>query len=117
LRRSQELLRESNERLNTVINQASVGISQTDTEGRLLLANDRYCEIVGRRRDELLGLSIHEVTHPDDARTNAAVFARLLQSGEPAFIEKRYLRPDGSSIWVNNHIALTYDHQGSTQYV
>src|SRR5690606_4438360 len=56
LRRSQELLRESNERLNTVINQASVGISQTDTEGRLLLANDRYCEIVGRSRDELLDL-------------------------------------------------------------
>ncbi len=117
LRRSQELLRESNERLNTVINQASVGISQTDTEGRLLLANDRYCEIVGRRREEVLGLSIHELTHPDDARANAAVFARLLQSGEPAFIEKRYLRPDGSTIWVNNHIALTYDAQGAPQYV
>src|SRR5690606_31186666 len=73
LRRSKELLRESNERLNTVINQASVGISQTDTEGRLLLANDRYCEIVGRSREEVLGVSIHDLTHPDDARANAAV--------------------------------------------
>lgn len=117
LLQSQEQLRQSNEYLDSIISQASVGIAQTDTEGRLVLVNDRYCEILGRARSELLGLRLADVTHPDDQASQTEALAGVLETGQPLFIEKRGIKPDGSSVWMNNHLSLSCDRDGKAQYV
>jgi diguanylate cyclase (GGDEF)-like protein/PAS domain S-box-containing protein len=114
---SQEQLRQSNEYLNSIVSQASVGIAQTDTEGRFVLVNDRYCEILGRSRSDLLGRKVKDLTHPDDQLFHAEAFARVLETGNPLFVEKRGVRPDGSHVWVNNHLSLSYDKDGKPQYI
>ncbi|WP_172962261.1 EAL domain-containing protein [Hydrocarboniclastica marina] len=114
---SQEQLRQSNEYLNTIISQASVGIAQTDIEGRFMLVNDRYCEILGRSRADLLGRKVKDLTHPEDQLLHAEAFDRVVRSGEALFIEKRGLRPDGSHVWVNNHLSLSRDADGNPQHV
>ena len=95
----------SEQRLKSVFTQAMVGICETDFTGRFLRANDFYCSMVGRTREELLQLRMQEITHPDDLGPNLEKFLRLKKTGEGFEIEKRYLRPDGSVIWVHNNVS------------
>jgi PAS domain S-box-containing protein len=115
-KRTEDELYDSRERLNTIVTQATVGIAQTDIHGVFLLVNDRFCEITGHPRATLLGHAMREFTHPDDLPGNLAAVDTMMATGEPFVIEKRYLRADGSPVWVNNHISLTRDAQGAPQY-
>jgi PAS domain S-box-containing protein len=113
----EEQLRDTNERLSALFNQTAVGIGQTDLDGTIVLANDRFCEILGRGREDVLGRHVIDLTHPDDRARSAQMFATLLESAAPFFIEKRYLRPDGSSVWVSNYVSLAKPVQGAPRYV
>lgn len=80
--------------------QSGAGLAETDSTGRFVSVNDRYCEIVGRSREELLGLRLLDITHPDDQQRNLPLFARLAAKAGPVLIEERYVRADGSIVWV-----------------
>jgi PAS domain S-box-containing protein len=84
--------------------QAATGMAETDAHGRFVDVNARYREITGRSREALLGLSMQDITHPDDLPGNVRLFAAALASGQAFEIEKRYLRPDGTDVWVLNSI-------------
>ncbi|WP_162306240.1 PAS domain-containing protein, partial [Teichococcus vastitatis] len=116
-RRAEEALWEHRERLSNLIGQAAVGIAQTDLQGRFLLVNDCYCSIVGQDRDALLSKRMQDITHPKDEPANAVLFARLAKTGEPFSLEKRYVRPDGTVVWVNNYVSATRDSAGRPQYM
>jgi PAS domain S-box-containing protein len=89
------------------------GIAQMDLKGRFLLVNDRYCEIVGRSREELMDLHMQDITHPEDLPDHTAQFAALAGGRGPNFVvEKRYVRPDGSHVWVQNQISAIHSPQG-----
>ncbi len=105
-RRTEQALRESEAHLQSLFGQTAAGISEADMDGRFLRVNDRYCQIVGRSREELLTLHMHDITHPDDLPANVPLFRQATASGEPFEIEKRYLRPDGSIVWVSNTVNL-----------
>jgi PAS domain S-box-containing protein len=105
-RRTEQALRESEAHLQSLFGQTAAGISEADMDGRFLRVNDRYCQIVGRSREELLTLHMHDITHPDDLPANVPLFRQAIASGEPFEIEKRYLRPDGSIVWVSNTVNL-----------
>jgi PAS domain S-box-containing protein len=110
-------LRESEARLNAVVKQASTGIAQTNLDGRFTDVNDRYCEIVGRSRSELLTMRMQDITHPDDLSANLPSFHRLATEGKAFEIEKRYVRPDGSSVWVRNSVYGLRGAQGSVESI
>lgn len=115
--RTQENLRESEAKYSAVFQQASVGIALSDRDGGFFEVNDRYCEIVGRSREELLGLGMEDVTHPDDAPRSLSLLMRLREAGESFFVEKRYLRPDGTVRWVLNAVSPVRDAGGALSYV
>src|SRR5579859_7384792 len=71
-------LRESEERLHIMFEQANVGIAFADFHGQLQQMNQRYCEIVGHTHDELVGQNIDMITHPDDRAVNWAYLDALL---------------------------------------
>ncbi|HLK61027.1 MAG TPA: PAS domain-containing protein, partial [Chthonomonadaceae bacterium] len=52
----EEALRESEERFRALVQQAVVGVAQTDLTGHFVLVNDHYCQMVGRSREALLTL-------------------------------------------------------------
>jgi PAS domain S-box-containing protein len=111
--RSQLALRESEAHLTAVFAQAAAGLVECDLSGRFLRVNDRFCEIAGRTRDELLGsLRMQDITHPDDLPANLREFRRVPETGEAFEVEKRYLRPDGRTVWVRNAVSPVYDDAG-----
>jgi len=103
---AEEALKEREGQLSAFIDQATAGFAQVDLEGRFTLVNDRFCEIAGRSRQELLKLKMQEITHPDDLPANIVKFERAVADGTPFAHEKRYVRPDGSIVWVNNSVSV-----------
>ncbi len=101
---TEHALRTSEAHLSALLSQTAAGICEKDLNGRIFNVNERYCEILGRLRDDLIGRSMHELTHPDDLRRNIETFEKAISSGASYQIEKRYLRPDGSAVWVNNTV-------------
>jgi len=93
------------------------GIAQVDTTGRYLVVDERYCELLGRRREELLAGRLQDFTHPDDLPASLDALIRSIDSGSTAVIEQRCLRADGSSVWIANSVSVGRDPQGRPIYV
>lgn len=110
--RSEQALRESEERFRDVISQSSTGIAQCELDGRFVLVNGRFCEIVGYSEAELLGMRMHDITYPDDLLENTRLFETMMATGESFEIEKRYIRKDGSLVWVANSVSGLRDSSG-----
>jgi two-component system CheB/CheR fusion protein len=102
----------SEQRYAAIVKQATVGVAELDLGARFILANDTYCKLVGRSAAELQTLRIQDITHPEDWAANADRVNRLLAAGEAFDIEKRYIRPDGTAIWVQCSVSALKDEQG-----
>lgn len=73
--------RDRDGRFRAGVEQAPLGIAFVDRDGGWLHVNDRFGEIVGYTREQLRRVGFHEITHPDDARREAALMRRL-RAGE-----------------------------------
>ena len=93
--------------LVAVFEQAAVGVAQTNlATGRFMRVNQRYCDIAGYTRDEMMRLSFPEITHPDDAGLDWENLSQLRQGFLREFQrEKRYVRKDGTVVWVSLAVA------------
>ncbi|MES3025615.1 MAG: EAL domain-containing protein [Pseudomonadota bacterium] len=97
-------LHDSERQLSAIFDQAQVGLSLITIEGRFFRVNGELCRMLGRAREELLGLGIDDVTYPDDLPKTMKAVGRLLETGEPVSIDKRYQRPDGAIVYANSSI-------------
>ncbi|MBD2115229.1 MULTISPECIES: PAS domain S-box protein [Cyanophyceae] len=116
-KQTEERLRESEGRYQAIVNQAVTGVACVDLEGRLTLVNQKYCDITGYSDDELYQRRMQDITHPEDLPRNVELFRRMLTEGTPFEIEKRYIRKDGSIVWVNNSVYAVCDRGGQPQSV
>ena len=98
--------RESLALLSAIVNQATAGIAQVDRDGRFVLVNRRYGELVGRGSGELIGRPFGEVLHPDDRGHALAVLRDLTMEAPERVTETRYRAPDGSTRWVDASLSL-----------
>ena len=100
-KRAADALAESEQRLAATYEHAAIAISEVDQHGRLLRVNETTCAITGYAREELLGRSIFDVTHPDDRDPDVELFRRhATAAGNRYAVEKRLIRKDGRVIWV-----------------
>ncbi len=116
-RRIEDVLRESEERFRATFEHAAIGAAQVGIDGRWLRVNRRLGEIVGYEPEELLQTTFQEITHPDDLEGDLAQVRRLLADELRTYtMEKRYLRRDGSIVWVNLTVSLVRDASGEPAY-
>ncbi|HEX6542643.1 MAG TPA: PAS domain S-box protein [Ktedonobacterales bacterium] len=95
------------------------GIYHADFSGQFLYVNPALCHLTGYSREELLGLSFQDITHPDDLTEHLGQFHRLLTGEISAYhhLEQRYRRKDGSLVWVRVNMALRSDIPGAPRAV
>ena len=111
-------LREAHERFRSAFVNAPIGMAMADLEGRIIRANPAMGDIVGRRPEDLVGVSVHDLTHPDDRETSRAEMQRLASSGATGYqIEKRYIHYDGHEIWVSVSVSCVQDDQQRPLYL
>ncbi len=117
LRRSVGALRASEDRFRSIFENAPVGVADVALDGRWLRVNPRYREILGYSEEELRGMTADELTHPDDVAADRERSRRLRAGEIDAYgIEKRYVRKDGTSGWVNLTASLVRDAAGRPSY-
>ena len=110
-------LRESEERFRGTFENASIGIANVDFQGRWLRINQRLCDIVGHAREELLQKTFQEITYPADLPVSLENFTPLTRGELPGFsMHKRYVRKDGSPVWVELFESLQRDAAGKPAY-
>ena len=106
-RQAQKVSLSGEERFREAFDKAPVGIAWTESEtGRFLEVNPRFAEIAGRTVEQMAGIDWMSITHPDDLPENLPGMAALIAGETSHFtMDKRYLRPDGSAVWVNISVA------------
>ncbi len=100
-------------RFRATFEQAAVGIAHVAPDGTFLRINQKFCDIVGYSRDEMLARTFQEITHPEDLNSDLASIQLLLDGETNSYsLEKRYLRKDSGIVWVNLTVALVRNEDG-----
>ncbi len=105
-RRSEEALRESEERFRSIFQTAAVGMSLLSPDGYFLQVNPALCRYWGYSEGELLKLHVLDVTHPDDRDSTRSNYDQITAGQRQSLhYEKRYLRKDGHVVWGHASVA------------
>jgi PAS domain S-box-containing protein len=116
-KQAEAALRESEERFRRTFELAGSGVAHIGMDRRFIRVNRRLCEILGYPEGELLRLTGRQISHPDDLDVINSQRPRLY-AGEidSVRVEKRYLRKDGSIVWVSITMVVERDVGGKPQY-
>ena len=96
---------------------AGVGIAHLTPDIRWLRVNRTFADIVGYSPEELLGMSVQDLTHPDDLEMSAAAIARVRTGKLDGYqLEKRYVRKDGTLVWVHITGTVVRRSDGAVDY-
>ena len=101
------------ERYRAIFNNAAVGIGLVSVEGRFLEANSTLQNMLGYTEEELKGLSIIDITFPEDIQIYMEKLDALTKGvGSSSKLETRHLRKDGSLLWVDISISAIRGSDG-----
>ncbi len=112
---AEQALRESEQRLRAIFEQAAVGVLLIDVaSGGILDANKRACEIARLPRRQLLRADMRHLCHPDDHKEYLRQIAKLARDEVRSFaIEKRLRHGKGAPTWINLTVSPLW-HPGQT---
>jgi diguanylate cyclase (GGDEF)-like protein/PAS domain S-box-containing protein len=100
-----------------VFETAATGMALATPEGRFLRVNQALCRIAARGEDELLATTLPEITHPDDRLLDERELVRIRSGDTASQAERRWLRPDGSIVWVEVQAAPVGEEREGPAYL
>ncbi|WP_019501237.1 PAS domain S-box protein [Pseudanabaena sp. PCC 6802] len=113
----EQALQQSETNFRAIFEKAAVGFSYSDLEGKIFLVNQKYADTLGYTTAELTSMRLQDITYPPDRNNDDSYFRQLLAGKIANYsIEKRFLRRDGSHIWVNLTMAPIQIDSSGTQY-
>ncbi|MBZ4418475.1 PAS domain S-box protein [Myxococcus sp. RHSTA-1-4] len=92
-------VRQSEEQLRAIFEEASDGIALADADGRYVVANAKACEMLGRTCEELLSMTIADLVVPEELARLSETTASML-AGQTHVGEWRIRRGDGTEAIV-----------------
>jgi sigma-B regulation protein RsbU (phosphoserine phosphatase) len=109
--------RESEARLQVLFERAGIGIGVLDKGGGITETNLAFRQMLGYTGDELSGTSLFGLTHPDDLEASLQGFRDLAEGKYRHYkLEKRFIRKDGSVLWVRKITLGVYGFRGELQF-
>ena len=110
-------LKESEQRFRRTFELAGSGMAHIGMDRRFTRVNRRLCEILGYSEEELLQLTGRQISHPEDLDIINEQRPRLYKGEiDRIELEKRYLRKDGSVVWVHFTMTVERDAKGAPLY-
>jgi PAS domain S-box-containing protein len=106
-KRLEEKSQQSLNRFKTIFEEAPLGVALIDSlTGHIYEVNEKFANIAGRTRQEMIKIDWMQITHPDDVQEDLDNMARLNAGEINGFqMEKRYIKPDGTISWINMTIS------------
>jgi PAS domain S-box-containing protein len=116
-RRAEAELRRSEGLFRGIFESAGAGVSLTDASGLFVACNPAFAAMLGRPHADVLRLTPAAVTHPDDLPAQVALMDEVRAGRRDRFsYPKRYLRPDGQTVWVELSFAAVRSPDGAYEY-
>jgi diguanylate cyclase (GGDEF)-like protein/PAS domain S-box-containing protein len=107
LRSSHRALAQSESRFAQVFEHAAIGMALVASDGSFMQVNEALCAITGYAADELQQLTFQDITHADDLKSDLALLGQLGRGEIDRYqMEKRYIRKDGATVWINLTVAV-----------
>lgn len=104
-KRTEESLRNSEDRFRTAFDDAPYGMCMTAPDGHFMHANTALCAMLGYSAAELQTGAWQQLTHPHDIERSRQAVIELSRADRSSIeLEKRYLRKDGSIMWGRTRI-------------
>ena len=109
--RAELLLRESEQRYQTLAQISPVGIFRTDANGSTTYVNPKWCEISGLSADQGLGYGWLNAVHPDDKEKISAGWRESVKFHKGSITDYRFLHPDGTVAWIMGQAVAELDSE------
>ncbi len=112
-----EALQESEALFRTVFEFAPLCMAIASPDGKLTHTNHAFQELLGYTAEELLKLSLLDLTHPDDKEQSWKEFQQLMTGEKTHFNQqKHYFGKDNSLLWCNVSVSVVCDANNLPQY-
>ncbi|OHV07508.1 sensor domain-containing diguanylate cyclase [Kushneria phosphatilytica] len=115
---AQSLLFEREEMFEKGFRHAIVAKAIARPDGLIIDVNDAFCRLFGYPRDQLLGLTPADLTHPEDQHLTDQQYRELFSGTRDYFVaEKRYVTRQGTTIETQISVALVRNEEGAPGYI
>ncbi len=106
-REARDALARSEAQFRLAMENAPTGMALVDAQWRLQEVNAAMSRLLGGAPQALVGRDLSALSHPEDRAAERAQVQRLLAGeGDRFTVEKRYLRPDGQTVWTVLDVVL-----------
>lgn len=114
----EELKNISDKKYDLTFSQANIAMVHSSIDGKIMAVNDRFCNITGYSRDELLMLKFSDFTYPEDLKSESQNFNSLSEGNSEGYkIDKRYIKKNGDIVWVHLSLSAIKDDKANILYL
>ncbi|MFH0736556.1 MAG: PAS domain S-box protein [bacterium] len=111
------LLRASENKFRTFFEIPIVGFVITDTKGKWVHFNDKFADMLGYTREELLQKKISDLQLPEDYQFDIQYFTQLRNNQISGIdVEKKYIKKDGNFIYTSMSARIINEGSGDNEY-
>ena len=115
-KRNERELRENEARFRKMFEKASIGMAVIHPGGWFIDTNPAFQKMTGYGADELNGVSVFRICHPDDTSLVESILGDLITGKQEHFmIEKRFIQKDGNMFWGECNVSVITDTRGAPQ--
>ena len=117
-RRGLSALLPSRKHFDVLAQELPIGVYELDVEARFVFVNERWSELTGVDPESAVGKRWASVVHPEDVDRVTSEWFRSQAEDRPFSLEYRYVRADGSVVWIWCRAVELRDESGAiTGYV
>lgn len=110
---AQELLKKSEERYRTILEDIQEGYFEVDLAGNFTFFNDALCRASGYSREELMGMNNRQYTEHEEQKRVYQAYNTVFTTGEPLKeLVWKIRRKDGVTRYIEGSISLLKDLSG-----
>jgi PAS domain S-box-containing protein len=111
--RAEEMLRESEEKYRTILENIEDGYYEVDLPGNFIFFNDPVCRLFGYSKDELMGMNDRQYTDQENAKKLYQTFNKVYKTGEPTKgFDWEIIRKDGTKRYIEASVSLVKNPSG-----
>ena len=112
-KKTEEALRQSEEKYRTILENIEDGYYETDLPGNLTFFNDSLCRMLGYSKDEMMGMSNKQYTDEENRKKLFAAFNEVYRTGKPAKgFDWQVFTKDGRTLFGEVSVSLIKDSKG-----
>lgn len=114
---AEEPVGESEQRFRRIFEEGPLGMAIAGLDYRFVKVNSRLCQMLVYTGQELIGLTIRDITHPEDIDTTVQLAEKVFRGEIPYYnIEKRYIKKNKEILWVAVTASFIRDQDGKPIY-